>query len=196
MRWSRLPQLLLAINLLFFTSTLLLQWRWRLPEDAEEFGANDGSWAAAVRHGSRLWAIAKHARKDYSVWSALAAETAGASNEGVGMDSEAVQHLRGAFQQRADLAQHASLVGGRRDASNRPRGSDVQNSSQQAADASKQQLDSLPARSRSADSVPAVELADPIPGDGTDTMPDPAIILFTCNRKDSVPSEHTVVRHL
>lgn len=184
MRWSRLPSLLLAINLLFFTSTQLLQWRWRLlPEDAEDFGANDGSWAAAVRHGSRLWAIAKQARKDYSVWSALAAETAGAFNEGVGMDSEAVQHLRGAFQQRADLSgQHASLVGGSHDVSSKLRGGDVQSSGQQAADASTQQHDSLPLHSGSADGEPAIELADPIPGDGTNTMPDPAIILFTCNR--------------
>lgn len=116
---SRLLAFLVAVNLLFFTSTLLLQWRWRLPEDEPGAGfvaSADGGWAAAVRRGSRLWGVAQQARTDYSAWSAVAAEAAGAANEGVGTDSDAIMHLRNIFQQGANLtalqqAQHERLRG-------------------------------------------------------------------------------------
>lgn len=186
MRWRNRLLLLLAVNFAFFTTTLLLQWRWRLPDDAGEFGStNDGSWAAAVRHGSRLWAIAKQARKDYSVWSAVAAEAAGAANVGVRTDSEAVQHLRGAFQQRANLsaiqqAQHANLQQIRQDGSTAQRGGEE--------DGQGSRSETWSSGSGSAASLLDDELADTIPGDGSGfTMQDPAIIVFAYNRR--VPAE-------
>lgn len=86
-----------------------------------------GSCAVSIQHLKRhsqsvpqqahcLWQVTKQAQVDHSVWSALAAEAAGAANEGVGTDSEAVQHLRNVFQQRANLtalqqSQHERLAG-------------------------------------------------------------------------------------
>jgi hypothetical protein len=190
MRWrSRLPLLLLAVNLAFFTTTLLVQWRWRLPDDTDDFGIRTGSWAAAVHHGSRLWAAVKQTRKDYSVWSAVAAEAAGAANEGVNNDSEAVQHLRGAFQQRTNVsaiqqAQHASLQDSLQNGSIRQDGRETE-----GLQASKTRSDwtSEPfnASSDSADAADILddELSGRIPGDGTGfRMSNPALIVFASER--------------
>jgi hypothetical protein len=189
MRWrTRLPLLLLAVNLAFFTTTLLAQWRWRLPDDTDDFGIRTGSWAAAVHHGSRLWAAVKHTRKDYSVWSAVAAEAAGAANEGVKSDAEAVQHLRGAFQQRANVsaiqqAQHASQQGSvhRVSKQNNVKAAGVRAGGNQS-DWSSQ---AATAASDGAGDVDILddELAGAIPGDGTGfRMPDPALIVYASNR--------------
>lgn len=175
MRWrSRLPLLLLAV---WLASTLLLQWRWRLRDDADAFGAvNDGGWAAAVRHGSRLWAIAKGARKDYSVWSAVAAEATGAV-------------------QRANLsaieqAQHAGVSRGRLDDSIAQHGEEQRRgqgggSQSQPDDEARGHVNSA-SGSNSAATLLADELADAIPGDGSGvTMKDPAVILFASSRRVS-----------
>jgi hypothetical protein len=186
-RTRLLPLLLLAVNLAFFTTTLLLQWRWRLPDDTDDLGIRTGSWAAAVQHGSRLWAAVK--QKDYSVWSAIAAEAAGAANEGVGNDPEAVHHLRGAFQQRANVsaiqqAQHASLRGSMSDGSTPHHGGE-----NQGVQASQKRSSRSPQRSNAtvhgadARDILNDELAGSIPGDGTGfKMPDPALIVFTSQR--------------
>lgn len=187
MRWRTLPLLLLAVNLAFFTATLLLQRRWRLPDDTDDFGIRTGSWAAAVQHGSRLWAAVK--QKDYSVWSAIAAEAAGAANEGVGNDPEAVHHLRGAFQQRANVsaiqqAQHASLWGSTRDGSTPQHGGENQGV-QASQHRSFWRPEHSNATAHGADARDTLddELAGTIAGDGTGfRMPDPALIVFASQR--------------
>ena len=188
MRWTRLPLLLLAVNLAFFTTTLLLQWRWRLPDDTDDFGIRTGSWAAAVQHGSRLWAAVK-TRKDFSVWSALAAEAAGAANEGVGNDSEAVRHLRGAFQQRANVsaiqqAQRASLQASVRDASSMQHGRETQGGQASKTRSTwRPQPPDATAHGALAGDILNDELAGAVPGDGTGSrMPNPALIVFASQR--------------
>ena len=189
MRWRtrRLPLLLLAVNLAFFTSTLLLQWRWRLPDDTDDFGIRTGSWAAAVQHGSRLWAAIK--QKDYSVWSAIAAEAAGAANKGVGNDPEAVRHLRGAFQQRANVsaiqqAQRASLRGSMWDGSTPQHGRESQGvQASQKRSSRRPQRSNATAHDADARNILNDDLAGSLAGDGTGfRMSDPALIVFASQR--------------
>lgn len=123
------------------------------------------------------------------MWSAVAAEAAGAANEGVRNDPEAVRHLRGAFQQRANIsaiqqAQHASLRGSMWDGSTPQHGGEDQGvQASQKRSSRRPQRSNATAHGADARNTLNDELAGSIPGDGTGfRMSDPALIVFASQR--------------